>query len=81
MAGDIQSMAYSGVVALTVGSQYVPQRSLGVLCTVAGNANVQMADGSTLIVPVFVGWQTFPFACAGIISASTTATATYYNLV
>lgn len=77
---DTQSAAYQGAVTMTVGTTYAVQRSVGVLATVAGNVEFQFPNSSTLTLPVFVGWQTFPFACAQIVGVGTTATATYYNL-
>ena len=77
---DAQSAPFAGTVAMTVGATYGAQRSIGVLCTVAGNVDVQFSDGSTLTLPVYVGWQTFPFAVTQIVAAGTTATAIYYNL-
>lgn len=77
---DSQSAAVSGVVAMTVGSIYAAARSVGVLCTVAGNVSFTFSDASTLVIPVVPGWQTFPFAVTQVNSAGTTATATYFNL-
>lgn len=77
---DNQSAPFSGAVAMTVGTSYATQRSVGVLCTVAGNVMMTLSDASTLTIPVYVGWQTFPFAASQVVSAGTTATATYYNL-
>jgi hypothetical protein len=77
---DAQSAPCPGVVAMTVGTTYAAQRQLGVLCTTAGNVSMTFIDGSTLVLPVYVGWQTF-FYCVTTINASgTTATAAYYNL-
>jgi hypothetical protein len=77
---DAQSAPFAGAVAMTVGTTYPAQRSVGVLCTGAGNVTFQFSDASTLTLPVAVGWQIFPFACTEIIAAGTTATATCYNL-
>ena len=77
---DANGAAFAGAVAMTVGTIYPVQRSVGVLATAAGNVVFQFPDASTLTLPVTSGWQTFPFACAAIVSAGTTATATYFNL-
>jgi len=77
---DPQNAAFQGAVAMTVGTTYTAQRSVGVLCTVAGNVAMTLVDASTITLPVYVGWQTFPFAATAINSSGTTATATYYNL-
>lgn len=77
---DAQSAPFAGAIAMTVGTTYAAQRSVGVLCTIAGNAEFQFPDGSTLTLPVNPGWQTFPFAVTQIVAAGATATATYFNL-
>ena len=77
---DLQSAPFSGAVAMTAGTVYATQRSLGVLCTSSGNVQMQLSDGSSLTLPVTGGWQTFPFAVVQIVAAGTTATATYFNL-
>jgi len=79
---DAQSAPFSGAIAMMVGTTYAPQRAVGVLCSIAGNVEFALADGSTLTLPVNVGWEWEPykFACAGIVAAGTTATASYYNL-
>lgn len=77
---DTQSAPFGGAVAMAVGSSYAIGRSVGVLCTVAGYVEFQFADASTITLPVFVGWQTFPFACIAIVAGGTTATATFFNL-
>jgi hypothetical protein len=77
---DLQSAPFSGAVAMTAGTTYAAQRSLGVLCTSSGNVQMQLSDGSSLALPVTGGWQTFPFAVVQIVAAGTTATATYFNL-
>jgi hypothetical protein len=79
-AADVQSAPIAGSVAMTVGTTYSVQRSVGVLATVAGNVTFQFSDNSTLTLPVYPGWQTFPFAATAIVSAGTTAAATYFNL-
>lgn len=77
---DSNSAAFQGAVAMTVGTTYAAQRSVGANCTVAGNVAVTFADASTLTVPVAVGWQTFPFAITAVNTSGTTATCTYSNL-
>ncbi|MBB4199022.1 hypothetical protein GGD83_002833 [Rhodoblastus sphagnicola] len=77
---DTQSAPFSGVVAMTAGTVYGAQRSVGVLCTSSGNVQLQLSDGSGLTLPVAPGWQTFPFAVVQIVAAGTTATASFFNL-
>ena len=75
-----EDAAFQGAVAMTVGTTYTAQRSVGASCTVAGNMSVTFTDASTLTVPVAVGWQTFPFAITAVNSSGTTATCAYSNL-
>jgi Flp pilus assembly pilin Flp len=77
---DVQSAPFSGAVAMTAGTVYAAQRSLGVLCSSSGSVQIQLSDGSGLTLPVTPGWQTFPFAVVQIVAAGTTATASYFNL-
>lgn len=77
----IQEEGYKGVVAIVVGTDGIPKRGVQVVCTVAGNVNFNMADGSDNIVPVAVGLTVLPYAVLGVNTASTTATATYAHLV
>jgi hypothetical protein len=77
---DVQSAPFAGAVAMVVGTAQAAQRSIGVLCTAAGNVEMTFSDGSTITLPVYVGWQTFPFAVTTIVASGTTATASYYNL-
>jgi len=77
---DANNAAFQGVVAMTVGTAYPAQRSIGIVCTAAGNVQLTLSDSSSITVPVSVGFQTFPFAVTSVASAGTTATATYYNL-
>ena len=77
---DDNSGPYLGEIALTVGTSYKPQRSLKVVCMVAGNVSVTYSDGSTGVWPVVVGTQTLPLAVAIVNSGGTTAVATYFNV-
>lgn len=77
---DPNNAPFAGVVAMTVGTSYAAQRSIGANCTAAGNMSVTFSDASTLVVPVQVGFQTFPFAVTAVNTSDTTATCTYVNL-
>lgn len=70
-------LAYIGAVPVDADVVVVPGRGLSVVCTVAGNVSLVFANGSALIVPVAVGLTILPFAVKKIVSATTTATATY----
>jgi hypothetical protein len=77
---DSQSSPFQGAVPMTVGTAYTARRSVGASCTVPGNVSMAFVDASTIVVPVSVGWQTFPFAVTQINSSGTTATCAYTNL-
>ena len=80
---DSNSAAFQGKISgvdMTVGQVYTPGRSIRINCTVAGNVSLTLPDGSIEIIPVSVGYQTFPFAVTQINVSGTTATATYANL-
>jgi hypothetical protein len=77
---DAGAAAFTGAVAMTVGTTYQAGRSLFINCTVAGNVSVTFFDGSALVVPVNVGVTILPFAVTRVNSSGTTATATYANL-
>jgi hypothetical protein len=51
-------------------------RSVEVDCTVAGNISLKLANGRAKVLPVQVGFQTFPWAAVGLNATGTTATAT-----
>lgn len=76
---DANSAAFQGVEALTVNAaQSTPRRSIGCSCTAEGNATFLLADGSSITLPMYVGWQTFPFAVKQV--AAFTGTGTFFNL-
>lgn len=70
-------LGYVGAAALDPDVTVVPGRALAVIATVAGNVSVLFSNGSKLVVPVAVGLTTLPFAAKAVLSADTTATATY----
>lgn len=79
---DANNAPYSGVVPLTPGTPTASVgRSLGIVCTVAGNVAMTLQDGSIYVVPVAVEFQTLPFAVTQVNTSGTTATATYANLL
>ena len=78
---DLNSAAFLGEIPFTAGSSVIPGRSLKVMCTLAGNINVQYVNGSYGVWPVVVGTQTLPISITAISVNGTTATATYANLV
>ncbi|WP_298353932.1 hypothetical protein [Rhodoblastus sp.] len=80
LMSDAQSAPFAGAVAMMVGTTYAAQRTVEVICTVAGNVEFQFPDGSTITKPVTPGDSYHPYACTQIVPAGTTATATYFNL-
>jgi hypothetical protein len=81
VTSDYQNSPYQGAAPMTVGTTCTPGRGVGVYCTVAGNVEFQFANGSTLLEAVFAGRTTFPYAVTQIVSAGTTATATYQKFI
>jgi hypothetical protein len=83
-ASDAYNAPFQGVVAMTVGTTYGAQRSIGINCTASGNVSLTLSDASTVVLPVTGyaagAWQTFPFAVTAVNTSGTTATCTYYNL-
>lgn len=77
----IQEEGYRGVVAIVVGTDQLARRGVQIVCTVAGNVSLKMADGSTNVVPVAVGLTILPYSVLGVNTSGTTATATYSNLI
>ena len=78
---DSNSAAFQGVVALTPGTAYTPLRSLGFVCTGAGNITLTLADGSTITLGIVASTtlQTLPFAVSQVALGSGTA-GTFWNL-
>lgn len=77
---DAQSAAFTGEVAMTVGTVYAAARSLKAICTVAGNISVTYVDTSVGVWAVQVGTQTLPVSITAVNASGTTATCTYANL-
>jgi hypothetical protein len=75
------SRGYRGSVAIVVDTNQTPGRGVHVVCTGAGNVNLRLADDTTIIMPVATGASVLPFEAKTVLSASTTATATYRNLI
>lgn len=82
MAIDPNNAAYQGVVPMTVGTTYPAQRGVGAYCTAASSATMTLtlSDGSTIALPLSVGWQQFSFAATAVASTVGTLTCTFYNL-
>lgn len=66
---------------VTPGTSTSARRSIGIVCTVAGNVELTLTGGSKIVIPVAVGFTMLPFQVTLVSSgANTTATATYFNL-
>lgn len=79
---DSQSAGFGGVVAITPGTPVAAQRTLGYICTVAGNITLTLADTSTITLPIAVAggnFQTLPFAVTNVALGGSTA-GTFWNL-
>ena len=82
MTADANGAAFGGVVALTPGTAVSAARSLGYLCTGAGNITLTLADGSSLTVLISTAngaFQTLPFAVTQVTLGTGTA-ASFWNL-
>lgn len=77
---DQNGAAYQGVVVITPGTSTPALRSLGYICTAAGNITLTLADASTITVPIAVGgFATLPFAVTNVALGSGTA-GNFWNL-
>lgn len=71
-------MAYGGCKPLTPGTPLSPGVGFQIVCTVAGNVAMKMADGTVNIIPVATGLTVLnDYAVQDVVAGSTTATATY----
>lgn len=78
---DAQNAAFGGAVAMTAGQAATAQRGIGALCTAAGNLTFTFSDASTLTLPAYVGWQTWPFSVTTYsLPGSAPATCTVYEM-
>ena len=78
---DSSGGAFQGVVAIMPGTPTTAQRSVGFICTSAGNVTLTLADGSTLTVAVAASsaFQSLPFAVTNVALGAGTA-ATFWGL-
>jgi hypothetical protein len=79
---DSGNSAVAGVTEIAaLDTDYAAGRGVAVICTSAGNVTFKFSDGVSLItVPVVVGYNQFPFSVTRVVSMTTTATATFFNL-
>lgn len=73
MASRFDSGPYQGVLAITANGVTLTKPVRAIMCTVAGNVNLNMADGTTAVVPISAN-TIYPFMVLSIAAASTTAT-------
>lgn len=78
--GSPAEAPYFGAVPLVADTAQAVQRSVGANCSVAGNVQLTLSDGSSITVSVQTGLQILPFAATTVVSAGTTATCSLWNL-
>lgn len=78
---DTNSAAFGGAVSVTPGTPFAAGRSIGFVCTTAGNITVTLSDTSTMTFPIVVSpsLQTLPLAATNITLGSGTA-GTFWSL-
>ena len=74
------SAPYVGVVALTADTPADPGRGFAILCTAGGDVTVQFSDESEFTFPVVPGLTVYPFAVLQVVSATTTAMGSFWNM-
>jgi hypothetical protein len=78
---DQNGAAFSTAPPMTAGQTYTAGRSIGINATAAGNITLTTSGGSTITLPVYVGWNTYPFAVTSFSWPGTGAGAgAVYNL-
>jgi hypothetical protein len=65
---DPNSAAFGGAITVTPGTPFTAGRSIGFVCTTAGNITVTLSDASTMTFPIVVSasLQTLPLAATNI---------------
>lgn len=59
---DQNGAAFSTAAPMTAGQTYAAGRSVGINATATGNITLITSGGSTITLPIYVGWNTYPFA-------------------
>ncbi len=86
MAGQVAQIPVGGAAAMVSSDAAVatgdtaPGIAVGINCTVAGNIKFRLADGSTIIIAVVVGFLQLNWRVTQLFTTGTTAVATIYNL-
>lgn len=73
MSSRFDNGPYQGVLAITANGTALTKPVRALMCTVAGNVNLTMADGTTAVVPISAN-VLYPFMILSIAAGSTTAT-------
>lgn len=73
--------AYQGASTITPGTIQAPARAIAVQCAVAGTVTLRLADDSQIGLSVETGLTILPFAVKTVVTAETSAVASYANLV
>lgn len=71
----------TGAIAGNVDEDLPIGRLFGINCTIPGNVKLRFVDGSEMLFPVYIGFQSYPLAVLRVLSAGTTATASYIILL
>ena len=79
---DPANSAFQGVIAITPGTVVAATRSIGFICTNAGNITLTLANGSTMTLPIAAAasLQTLPLAVTNITLGTGTA-GTFWGLI
>lgn len=62
------------------GADQAPRRAVAIACTAPGTAVLKLADDSLFAVPLASGLSILPLAVKTVVTAGTTATASFTNL-
>lgn len=74
------SAPYVGAVPVTIDTLTEPGRGFAVLCYASGQVTVEFSDESEFTFPVVPGLSVYPFAVSKVVSATTTATGSFWNM-
>jgi hypothetical protein len=76
---DGNNQPYTTAAGLSANTPFTAGRAIGMACTAAGTLTLTLAGGGTINLPVYAGWQTFPFSATQV-SLSAGANGSVFNL-
>jgi hypothetical protein len=81
LVSDNNSAPFASVVAITPGTAFTAGRSIGYICTTAGNITLTFANSSTITFPIVASasLQTLPFSPVNL-ALGTGTVASFWNL-